>query len=54
MDPFISRQLNDKLYDKRKSGAFEYAVASLPSLLLQQPPGKHGPKLTRCVVGSSG
>jgi hypothetical protein len=29
MDPHIARLLNDKLYDKRKTGALEYVYVSL-------------------------
>jgi hypothetical protein len=30
MDANIAKALNDKLYDKRKSGALEYVFLSLP------------------------
>ncbi len=30
MDPAVQRALNDKLYDKRKVGALEWVILSLP------------------------
>lgn len=44
MDPHIARLLNDKLYEKRKTGALEYVVYIVflihPPLL---PPYPHAP-----------
>lgn len=38
MDAHIARLLNDKLYEKRKTGALEYVSISI-SICLSVPPG---------------